>query len=232
MRVLLVEDNVDLAANVGEYLEAHQHIVDFAYDGPAGLGAATQHQYDVLILDRLLPGFDGATLCRRLREQHGVATPVLMLTAMDTVADRIDGLDAGADDYLIKPFALSELEARLLALHRRASGTVTSGVLRVADLSYDPRTRLAQRGGQPLALNPSTRRIVEFLMRHTDRIVTRQELEDLLWGDDVPDGDVLRAHMHALRNVIDKPFARKLLHTLRGTGYRLADLGEQAGDAE
>ncbi|MGH8445958.1 MAG: response regulator transcription factor [Solimonas sp.] len=232
MRVLLVEDNVDLAANVGDYLEAHRHVVDFAYDGPSGLGAAAQGNFDLIILDRLLPGFDGATLCRRLREEHRVTTPVLMLTAMDAVTDRVDGLAAGADDYLVKPFAMAELEARLHALHRRASGSVAPGPLRVADLEYDPRTREARRAGQLLPLNPSTRRIAEFLMRHTERIVTRAELEYLLWGDEVPDGDVLRAHMHALRNAVDKPFGRKLLHTLRGTGYRLADLGETADDGE
>ncbi|WP_028081083.1 response regulator transcription factor [Solimonas soli] len=232
MRVLLVEDNVDLAANVGEYLEAHRHTVDFAYDGPAALAAGADGGFDVIILDRLLPGLDGATVCRRLREERGVATPVLMLTAMDAVADRVDGLAAGADDYLVKPFAMAELEARLHSLHRRASGSVASGALRVADLEYEPRTRQARRAGQLLNLNPSTRRILEFLLRHTGRIVTRHELEYLLWGDEVPDGDVLRAHMHALRSVVDRPFARKLLHTLRGTGYRLADLGDAGGDAD
>ncbi|WP_028007425.1 response regulator transcription factor [Solimonas flava] len=232
MRVLLVEDNADLAANVGDYLEAHQHTVDFAYDGPSGLAAAANGAFDVVILDRLLPGFDGATLCRRLRDEHGVTTPVLMLTALDTVANRVDGLAAGADDYLVKPFAMAELEARLKALNRRASGRIASGALRVADLEYDPRTCEARRAGQTLPLNPSTRRILEFLMRQTDRIVTRKELEYLLWGDEVPDGDVLRAHMHALRNVIDRPFPRKLLHTLRGTGYRLADLGDTADDGD
>ncbi|MFT4046806.1 MAG: response regulator transcription factor [Solimonas sp.] len=232
MRVLLVEDNADLAANVGEYLEAHRHTIDFAYDGPAALAAATQGEFDIIILDRLLPGLDGASVCRRLREERGVPTPVLMLTAMDAVVDRVDGLGAGADDYLVKPFAMAELEARLHALHRRASGTIASGVLRVADLEYEPRTRQARRGGRLLGLNPSTRRILEFLMRHNERIVTRQELEYLLWADEVPDGDVLRAHMHALRSAVDKPFARKLLHTLRGTGYRLADFGEAPDDGE
>ncbi len=222
MRLLLVEDNVDLAANVGDYLEAHHHSVDFAYDARSGLEAAASGDFDVLILDRMLPGFDGATLCRRLRDEHGVSIPVLMLTAMDAVADRIDGLHCGADDYLVKPFALAELEARLQALHRRASGRLQAGVLRVGDLEYDSRTQQARRAGRPLQLNRSMRRILEFLMRQNGRIVTRQELEYLLWRDERPDGDVLRAHLHALRSVIDRPFPVKLLQTLRGAGYRLA----------
>ncbi|NKF21232.1 response regulator transcription factor [Solimonas marina] len=222
MRVLLIEDNADLAANVGDYLEALGHSVDFAYDGPSGLTAAAADQADVLILDRLLPGFDGATLCRRLRSEYGIAVPVLMLTAMDAVDDRVSGLDSGADDYLVKPFALAELVARMQALHRRASGAVAAGALHVADLEYDPRTMEARRAGQLLQLNRTMRRLLDFLMRQDGRIVSRHELEYLLWGDDVPDGDVLRAHMHALRNVIDKPFPVKLLHTLRGSGFRLA----------
>lgn len=227
MRVLLIEDNADLAANIGDYLAMHGHLVDFAYDGPAGLGAAARGGFDVIILDRLLPGCDGATVCRRLRSEYGIATPVLMLTALDAVGDRVAGLAAGADDYLVKPFALAELEARLGALHRRASGAVAARQLRVADLEYDPDTHAARRGGQPLALNPTTRRILEFLMRQTHRIVARHELEYLLWGDQIPEGDVLRAHLHVLRSAVDRPFARKLLHTVRGAGYRLADLGEQ-----
>lgn len=223
MRVLLVEDNADLAANVGDYLEAHQHSVDFAYDGPSGLRAAASDNFDIVILDRMLPGFDGATLCRRLRDEHGVTVPVLMLTAMDTVTDRVVGLQSGADDYLVKPFAMAELQARLHALHRRASGAITSGVLRLADLEYDPRTMETRRAGQSLQLNRSMRRILEFMLRQNGRIVPRQELEYLLWGDEVPDGDVLRAHMHALRAVIDRPFTVKLLHTLRGAGFRLAE---------
>lgn len=226
MRVLLVEDNADLAANVGDYLAAHQHSVDFAYDGPAALQAAINGDVDVIILDRILPGLDGASVCRQLRERHGIATPVLMLTAMDALADRVSGLQCGADDYLVKPFAMAELEARLHALHRRASGGLTAGTLRVADLEYDTRTLEARRAGNVLQLNRTIRRILEFLMRQNGRMVTRQELEYLLWRDEVPDGDVLRAHMHALRNVIDKPFAHKLLHTVRGTGYRLAADGE------
>lgn len=226
MRVLVVEDHSDLAATIGDYLEVRGHSVDFAYDGRSGYAAACEPRFDVIVLDRVLPGQDGATLCRRLRREAGVATPVLMLTALDTVNDRVEGLGSGADDYLVKPFAMAELEARLEALHRRAAGAVASRALQVADLVYDPQTREAQRGGMPVALNPTTRKILEFLMRQTHRVVGREELEHLLWGDEVPDGDVLRAHMHVLRAAVDRPFARKLLHTVRGAGYRLADTGD------
>ncbi len=229
MHVLLVEDHADLAATIGDYLEARGHTVDFAYDGRSGLQSATHSIFDVIILDRMLPGMDGTELCRQLRGDAGVATPVLMLTALDTVTNRVEGLDAGADDYLVKPFAMAELEARLQAMHRRASGTVANQRLQVGDLVYDPRTREAQRAGQAIALNPTTRKILEFLMRQTHRVVTREELERLLWGDDLPDGDVLRAHMHVLRAAVDRPFEDKLLHTVRGAGYRLAltDGGER-----
>lgn len=227
MRILVVEDHADLAATIGDYLEARGHSVDFAYDGRSGYTTACEPRFDAIVLDRVLPGQDGATLCRRLRAEAGVATPVLMLTALDTVSNRVEGLSAGADDYLVKPFAMAELEARLEALHRRAAGAVASQVLQVVDLVYDPRTREAQRDGQLVALNPTTRKILEFLMRQTHRVVSREELEHLLWGDEVPDGDVLRAHMHVLRAAVDRPFTRKLLHTVRGAGYRLADTGEQ-----
>ncbi|MFA5938423.1 MAG: response regulator transcription factor [Sinimarinibacterium sp.] len=223
MRILIVEDHPDLAATIGDYLEARGHAVDFAYDGRTGYTAACEQHSDVIVLDRNLPGQDGATLCRRLRAEAGVATPVLMLTAMDTVGDRVEGLGAGADDYLVKPFAMAELEARLLALHRRAAGAVANQVLRVADLLYDPQTREARRAGQPVPLNPTTRKILEFLMRQTHRVVSREELEHLLWGDEMPEGDVLRAHMHVLRAAVDRAFTHKLLHTVRGAGYRLAE---------
>jgi DNA-binding response OmpR family regulator len=221
MRVLIVEDHPDLAANLGDYLAARGHIVDFAADGPAALRLAGSAEFDVIILDRMLPVLDGTTVCQRLRTS-GLSTPILMLTALDAISERVDGLASGADDYLIKPFAMAELEARISALHRRAHGAVSSGVLRVADLEYNPQTCAANRGGQAVQLNPSTRRILEYLMRNHQRVVSRRELENLLWGEDVPDGDVLRAHIHVLRTAVDRDAEHKLLHTVRGAGYRLA----------
>ncbi len=224
LRVLVVEDNADLAAMVGDYLESRGHRADFAADGAAGLRLALAQPYDVIVLDRALPRLDGTDVCRQLRER-GCATPVLMLTARDTTHDKVAGLAAGADDYLVKPFALAEVEARLQALHRRASGRLAQGPLRVADLEYDPGALQARRGGHVLALNPTSRKLLEFLMRESGRIVPREELEYLIWGDAPPDADVLRAHMHKLREAVDREFERKLLHTFRGAGYRLADLG-------
>ena len=228
MHVLLVEDHPDLAANLGDFLGAHGHSVDFAADGPSGLRLAQSQSFDAIVLDRLLPGLDGATVCRRLRGIGGSATsvPVLMLTALDTVGDRVDGLKAGADDYLVKPFAMVELLARLEALHRRASACGNSRRLTVADLSFDLDTLEARRAGDLLSLTPALRKLIELLLRETHRVVTREELERRLWADAPPEGDVLRAHMYALRVAIDKPYPRKLLHTVHGTGYRLADLGD------
>jgi DNA-binding response OmpR family regulator len=224
MRVLVIEDHPDLAANVGDYLTAQGHSVDFAPDGHSGYTRALAGGHDVIVLDRMLPGLDGVTLCRRLRTQN-MATPVLMLTALDTVANRVDGLSAGADDYLVKPFAMAELSARLAALHRRASGWTAETLLKLEDLEYDPSTAEAHRGGTKLDLTRAERRLLELLLRKSPKLVSRAELERALWGDDAPDGDVLRAHMHNLRNAVDKPFPRKLIHTVHGEGYRLMALG-------
>jgi len=176
------------------------------------------------VLDRALPKLDGGQVCRRLREDFRSTVPVLMLTALDATLDRIHGLSVGADDYMVKPCELAELEARLLALHRRASGRVAERTLRVADLEYDPQSQTAHRAGRALVLNPTSRKLLEHLMRETRRIVPREELEYLLWGDERPEADVLRAHMHKLRDAVDRGFAVRLLHTYRGTGYRLAAL--------
>ena len=225
MRILLVEDHPDLAANLGDYLTALGHSVDFAADGKSGLARAEAGEYDAIVLDRMLPGMEGGRVCRQLRAQ-GKTTPILMLTALDAVGDRVDGLASGADDYLVKPFAMAELAARLAALHRRASGSVGEQVLRLADLEFNPGTAEAHREGKLLDLTRAERRLLELLLRRTPKLVSRAECERALWGDDVPDGDVLRAHMHNLRNAVDKPFATKLIHTVHGEGYRLARLAE------
>ena len=223
MRILLIEDHPDLAANVGDYLSALGHAVDFAADGRTGLARASAAEHDVIVLDRLLPGLEGSNVSRQLRAA-GIATPILMLTALDAVAERVDGLSAGADDYLVKPFAMAELAARLNALHRRASGAAAPQVLKIADLEYNPGTAEAVRAGQPLDLTRAERRLLELLLRRSPRLASRAECERTLWGDDLPDGDVLRAHMHNLRNAVDKPFPKKLIHTVHGEGYRIAEL--------
>ena len=225
MRILLIEDHQDIADNVCEYLNEKGHKVEHALTGEEGLKRAANRSHDVIVLDIMLPGMDGLAVCRALRGEHRVQAPVLMLTAKDLVVDKVAGFEAGADDYLVKPFSLVELEVRLGALVRRLAPRITEGTLHVAGLKYDPATLSAERDGVPVKLNPSTRRLLLLLMQNSHRVVTRRELERELWGDEPPDGDVLRAHMYALRNAIDKPFAEKLLHTHHGEGYRLAAPG-------
>jgi len=222
MRVLIVEDNSDLAANIGDYLEMAGHTVDFAEDGRHGLALAERDSFDIMVRGLALPRIDGIDLCSRLRA-GGHALPVLMLTARDTLDDKLVGFGAGADDYLVKPFSQEELLARLTALHRRAVGARDHDVLRVRDLEYDPATLRTRRGGSDLMLNPAQRRLLEALLRHSERVMSRGELERVLWGDDPPDSDALRAHIHLLRNAIDRGHEIKLLQTVQGVGYRLAD---------
>jgi DNA-binding response OmpR family regulator len=221
MRILLIEDHRDIAANIADYFAAKGDSVQIASDGVHGLTLAQQRAHDVIVLDLMLPGIDGIEVCRRLRAGTDAQTPILMLTARDLLADKITGLDAGADDYLVKPFSLLELAARLRALVRR-TGTPSQTMLTVADLQFDLQTLIATRAGQPLKLNPTTRRILALLMQQTHRVVSREEIEQQLWGDQKPGPDVLRAHVHALRNAVDKDHAVKLVHTIHGTGYRLS----------
>ena len=221
MRILVVEDHRDIAENIGDYLEPKGHAVDYAADGITGLHLAVTNDYDVIVLDLMLPALDGLSVCRKLRAEAKKSTPVLMLTARDQLEHKIEGFQAGADDYLVKPFAMKELEIRLEALNRRGTGAFESRVMKVADLEFDPDTQTVKRGG--LRVNPSLRTLLGVLMSNTHRVVPRDELEHALWGDHRPDADVLRTHIYALRNVIDKPFSTKLLHTVHGTGYRLAE---------
>lgn len=221
MRILVIEDNADIVANLYDYLEPRGHAIDAASDGPSGFARARRGGYDVIVLDLLLPGFDGVDLCERLREA-GDDTPVIMLTARDTLSDKLMGLGAGADDYLVKPFALPELEARLMALVRRARGEQGRRLLRVGDLTLEPATARVCRAGQAIELPPISMRILARLMRESPRLVSRADLEHEVWADDPPDSDALKVHIHQLRNAIDRPFPQPLLHTVHGVGYRLA----------
>jgi DNA-binding response OmpR family regulator len=223
MHLLVIEDNPDLVANIVDFLEERGHTLDIAYNGFAGLGFTLENDYDAVILDLMLPGLDGLELCAKLREANR-DLPVLMLTARDSLEDKLDGFASGADDYLVKPFALLELEARLQALVRRGhAASVLSPRLQVADLALDLATRRVTRAGKTLDVAPIPMKILETLMRQSPRLVTRAELERAIWGDAPPDSDALRAHLHQLRQAIDKPFPRALLHTVRGFGYRVAD---------
>jgi DNA-binding response OmpR family regulator len=222
LNILLIEDNRDLALNLFDYFEARNHTLDLAGDGVSGLHLAASNQYDVIILDVMLPGIDGLTLCRRVREM-GNQTPVLILTARDSLEDKISGLEAGADDYVVKPFALREVDARLHALVRRSQTREGSGLLCVGDLSFDPVTLKVKRGERTLELPPIPLRILEILMKHSPRVLPREELERGIWGDSPPDSDALRAHLHILRNTVDKHAASPLIKTLRGIGYQISD---------
>ena len=224
MRILVVEDDNDVATSLYEFLEECGYIVDAAADGVTGLHLATVGTFDAIVLDVALPGLDGLELSRQLREVARKTTPVLMLTARDALSDKLAGFESGADDYLVKPFALAELDARLRALVKRSSGRMGARELRVRDLCLNLDTMEVKRGRTPIAVKRIGLRILELLMRESHRVVRRQEIESLLWGDDPPDSDALRAHIHMLRKAIDRPFAVPLLRTMPGIGYRLSPL--------
>ncbi len=230
MRLLVIEDNRSLVANLFEYFETRGHTLDAAPDGVTGLHLATTRAYDVVILDWMLPRMDGREVLRQLREKHGAGVPVIMLTARDELPDKIAGFRAGADDYLTKPFALPELEVRLEALLARAEGRGRGKVLEVEDLRLNLSTLEASRAGQPLHLYPACRKLLEALMQASPGTVTRERLEQALWGDNPPDGDMLRSHVYELRRSVDGPFPVKLIHTLPRVGYRLAAIAHGGCD--
>lgn len=221
VRILVIEDNSDIAANLGDYLEERGHAVDFAADGVTGLHLAVVHEFDAIVLDLNLPGMDGIEVCRKLRNEARKQTPVLMLTARDSLDNKLTGFDSGADDYLIKPFALQEVEVRLNALSRRGKGLQTR-VLETGDLEYNLDTLEVRRRGKLLQLNPTGLKILQALMEATPAVVTRQDLETRVWGEELPDSDSLRVHIHGLRAVVDKPFDVPLIQTRHGIGYRIA----------
>lgn len=222
MRILVIEDNEDLAANIIEFLSARGHIVDSATDGVTGLHLAVVNHFDAIVLDLMLPGIDGLALCERLRDEADKQTPILMLTARDTIDDKLAGFASGADDYLIKPFSLLELDARLAALGNRGPRR-SSHHLKTGSLSLNLDTWQAEREGQPLTLTPTALRLLEVLLRASPKLVRRAELETAIWGDHPPDSEALRTHIHALRAAIDKPFAKAMLQTVPTMGYRLTD---------
>ncbi|MFK7957257.1 MAG: response regulator transcription factor [Lysobacterales bacterium] len=229
--ILMIEDNHDIAELASEYLERRGYRMDFAADGLTGLHLAVTNTYDCIVLDLMLPGMDGLALCRRLRQDGKSATPVIMLTARDTLDDKVEGLDAGADDYLVKPFEIRELSARIGALIRRSRRQVSHEVLTVGDMTLDTSTLQLRRGGQELSVSPIALKLLTILMRESPKVVSRRDIEHEVWGDVLPDSDTLRSHLYNLRKVIDKPFERPLLHTIHSAGYRLADLAEEAAEA-
>lgn len=222
MRILVIEDNPDIASNIGDYLSDRGNVVDFAGDGITGLHLAVVNDYECIVLDLMLPGMDGLEVCRKLRQEARKHTPVLMLTARDALTQKLAGFETGADDYMVKPFALQELEARIQVLVRR-SKPQQARVLQVADLAYNLDTLVVTRQGESIQLNPIALKILQCLMEASPSVVTRQELEMRVWGEELPDSDSLRVHIHTLRAAIDKPFDKPLIQTRHGIGYRLVD---------
>ncbi len=225
--ILIIEDNYDIADMVCEYLEHCDYVMDHAADGVTGLHLAVSNDYDLIILDLMLPGMDGIELLEKLRNEAKRSIPVLILTARDTLDDKITGFDIGADDYLIKPFEIKELEARVRALIRRQRGTVSPEKLQVADLIYDLGTLQVSREGKTIKLTPIALKILKILMQASPRVISRRDIERQIWGDILPDSDTLRSHMYNLRKSIDKPFKTQLMETMQNSGYRLVDPDEE-----
>jgi DNA-binding response OmpR family regulator len=221
MRILVIEDQEEILQNIADYLHLHGFTVDCAQNGLGGLHLAVTLEFDLIILDIMLPGMDGLTLCRKLRQEAGVHTPVIFLTARDSLEDKLAGFKAGSDDYLVKPFSLPELHARVEAVLRRSQPFQGNRLLQVADLLFDLDTLQVIRQGKNLKLNPIGLKLLERLMKSSPHVVRREILQDILWGDDVPDSDSLRSHIHLLRQTIDKPFDTPLIHTVHGIGYCL-----------
>jgi DNA-binding response OmpR family regulator len=220
-RVLVIEDDPDIAEAISYQLERLGVTVKVARTGEEGLDGVRRGA-DLVLLDLNLPGMDGLEVCRKLRQEARKQTPVLMLTARDALEQKLSGFESGADDYLVKPFALQELEARLAVLGRRTRGPQTR-VLKVADLEYNLDTLVVTRQGKLLQLNPTGLKLLQSLMESSPSVVTRRELEMRVWGEELPDSDSLRVHIHGLRAAVDKPFEKPLIQTRHGIGYRIAD---------
>jgi len=221
IRLLIIEDNPAIVENITDFLESKGYILDFAMDGISGFHLALTHDYDVIVLDLMLPGMDGITLCQKLRQEAKNQIPVIMLTARDTLEDKLLGFDSGADDYLVKPFALKELDARIKALTKRRMAD--NRILVVGDLQMDLGTYEVCRQGERIPLNNTCLSILKMLMEAAPNVVSRKDMENSLWGDMPPGSDVLRSHIYTLRKKIDKPFDPALIETVHGIGFRLKE---------
>ncbi len=224
MRILVVEDEHKIANSIKQGLEQEHYAVDVAYDGNDGYDLASTEEYDAIVLDRLLPGLEGAQICKKLRDKK-IHTPIIMLTAKGQISDRVEGLDAGADDYLVKPFAFEELLARIRAIARRPKETLTE-TLTVEDLSLNTKTFEVRRAKDKLSLSSREFSLLEYLMRHPNQILTKEQIINHVWNyesDILP--NTVEVYIGYLRNKIDKPFKDKpsLIHTNRGFGYRIGE---------
>jgi len=221
VHVLIIEDDSAIAVNLCDFLEGRGHVVDAASDGVTGLHLAVTGGFDAIVLDLGLPGMDGLTLCRKLRDEARNDTPVLMLTARDTLEDKLEGFARGTDDYLVKPFALKEVEARLSALHKRRAGRVAGKPLTAGDLVFDPRSLLIRFRGKGVKLPPKCIRLLEAMMAEPDRVFSRKDLETAVWGDEQQSSDTLRSHMHVLRRELTQAGGYDPIENVHGLGYRL-----------
>ena len=221
MRILIIEDNQDIAGNICEYLDSQGHITDYAADGVVGLHLSVTGNFDAVVLDVMLPGIDGLEVCKRIRKSSISQPAILMLTALDALQDKLSGFDVGADDYLVKPFALEELYVRLKSLVSRGKGRYTPQ-LKVGKLVMDTGAMTVERDNVPIKLNRITFKILRTLMENYPSVTSRQGLEFSVWGDEPPGSDALRSHIYTLRNKVDKDFSFPMIHTLHGVGFKLA----------
>lgn len=219
--ILLIEDHLALAATVGEFLELHGMTVDYAYNCQSAMELLRQNSYHCVVLDINLPDGTGYEVCRYIRQSLWLGLPVIMLTARDMLDDKLEGFDSGADDYLVKPFELKELVARINAQIKRATGQVGHAHLMVGDLVVEVHKNSVIRAGVKIELAPIQFKLLTLLMRKSPQVVSRQMMELELWGGEMPDSDALRSHIYNLRKAIDKPFAQKLIHTIAGVGLKL-----------
>lgn len=223
INALLIEDDRDLAEAISDYMELDGIEFDFAYNGLAGFNLALSNSYDIILTDLSMPKMDGIDVCQSLREK-GISTPILMLTARDTLNDKLSGFSAGSDDYLVKPFAMEELKVRILALTRRSKGTVTS--LTIADLTVDLDRHQVTRAGNIIKLPPVCWKMLVCLVQNSPNVVSKSKLEDEVWGGDLPNADSLKVHLFKLRQAIDSKFENKLIHTIHGVGIAIRQENE------
>lgn len=222
MRVLVVDDEEQLARILGQVLERHGYAVDLAFDGPSGLDLALTDNYDAIVLDRMLPGMDGLGVCHELR-RAGISTPVLILSARRELPERVEGLDAGADDYLGKPFGLTELVARVRALTRRRDKPVVPDLLQVGDITFDQATREVRNGGELVDLSPKEYALLEYLLRNAGQVLSRDQILERVWGYDAePEGNVVDLYIHYLRRKLDRRGVPSIIRTVRGVGYLIS----------
>jgi DNA-binding response OmpR family regulator len=224
MKLLLIEDHKDIAGVIFDFFEIKGYTLDYANNGLHGYELASSNHYDLIILDVMLPRMDGFTVCQKLREQ-GIDTPILMLTARDTREDTLEGFAQGADDYLVKPFDLEILEARIKSLTRRRVGNTATKTLKFDELTLDLNTHIVSRNDCQFSLNPTLFTILKLMMVRAPNVVAKDELISALWGDDEPEGNVLRSHIYQLRSQIDKPFKHAYINTVPKVGYQLIDKG-------